>query len=125
MALMAWKDAYSVGNALLDSQHKQLIELVNDVNGDADLGEVLDGLRQYGEAHFRAEEDLLEAARYPDLEQHREHHEAFRAWLAEVIAARRSGGDAAVVRRDVHHYLSIWLANHLLVADKAFEPWLE
>jgi hemerythrin-like metal-binding protein len=125
MALMAWKDAYSVGNALLDSQHKQLIELVNDVNGDADLGEVLDGLRRYGDAHFRAEESLLEAARYPDLEQHRKHHEAFRAWLAEVIAARRSGGDAAVARRDVHHYLSIWLANHLLVADKAFEPWLD
>lgn len=125
MALMVWKDAYSVGNELLDNQHKRLIELANELNGDADLGEVLDGLREYGEAHFRAEESLLEAANYPELELHRSHHDAFRAWLAEVIAARNSGGDAAVVRRDVHHYLSIWLANHLLVADKAFEPWLD
>jgi hemerythrin-like metal-binding protein len=125
MALMVWKDDYSVGNELLDGQHKRLIDLVNDVNGDADLGDVLAGLREYGEAHFKAEESLLEAANYPDLELHRQHHDAFRAWLAEVVAARRSGGDAAVARRDVYHYLSVWLANHLLVADKAFAPWLE
>ncbi len=125
MALMVWKDDYSVGNALLDGQHKRLIELVNDVDSDADLGAVLDGLRDYGEVHFKAEESLLEAANYPELEPHRQQHDAFRAWLAEVIAAHGSGGDAAVVRRDVHHYLSVWLANHLLVVDKAFEPWLE
>jgi hemerythrin-like metal-binding protein len=122
---MVWKDAYSVGNELLDSQHKRLIELANELNGDADLGEVLDGLSRYGDAHFRAEESLLEAADYPDLEQHRKYHAAFRDWLEGVVEAYRSGGDGAVVRRDVHHDLSIWLANHLLVSDQAFEPWLD
>jgi len=125
MALMVWKDAYSVGNAVLDSQHKQLIALINELDGDADLAEVLEGLRRYGEAHFRAEESLLEAADYPDLEQHRKYHDAFRVWLEGVIDAHRSGGDAAVARQDIHHYLSVWLANHLLVYDKACEPWLE
>ena len=125
MALMVWKDAYSVGNALLDSQHKQLIDLVNELNGDAELAAVLAGLQRYGDVHFRAEESLLEAVGYPDLEQHRKYHQAFRDWLEGVVEAHRSGGDAAVARQDIHNYLCVWLANHLLVYDKAFEPWLD
>ncbi len=124
MALMVWKDAYSVGNEELDSQHRQLIELVNRLDGKADLAEVLDGLSHYAETHFRTEEGLLEIVDYPDLEEHRKYHAAFRSWLDGVIATHRSGGDTAVARRDVHHYLCVWLANHLLVHDQAFVPWL-
>jgi hemerythrin len=125
MAQMVWDDAYSVGNELLDSQHRNLIDLVNKVDGDGDLDEVLEGLRRYGDEHFAAEEGLLETAGYPDLDRHREQHAAFKAWLEGVIETYRSGGESAVVRRDVHHSLSVWLANHLLVYDKAFEPWLK
>ena len=125
MARMVWKDAYSVGNEVLDSQHKELIELVNEVNGDADLAEVLEGLRHYREVHFRTEEDLLQAADYPDLEEHRKFHDAFRSWLDGVMAAHRTGHDDDAVRWNVHHYLCVWLANHLLVHDKAFAPWLK
>ena len=125
MALMVWKDAYSVGNEVLDSQHRRLIELVNDLSREADLAVVLAGLREYGDTHFRTEESLLAAAAYPDLEEHRKYHEAFRRWLDGVIEAYEAGGDDVVARRDIHHYLCVWLANHLLVHDKAFAPWLE
>ena len=124
MARMEWKDAYSGGNELLDSQHKQLIELVNQLTGEAALPDVLEGLRRYADTHFQTEEGLLEAADYPDLEEHQKYHAAFRSWLDDVIAARDSGDESAVTRRDIHHYLCVWLANHLLVQDKAFESWL-
>ena len=124
MAQMEWQEAYSVGNPVLDSQHKELIALVNKVGGDVDLGEVLAGLRRYGETHFETEESLLEAAGYPDLEEHKKFHDAFRNWLGGVMAAYRAGEDDAAVRRDIHHYLCVWLANHLLVHDKAFASWL-
>ncbi len=124
MARMEWKDAYGVGNELLDDQHRQLIELVNQLGGDGDLAEVLDGLGRYAETHFETEEGLLEAAGYPDLEEHRKYHAAFRNWLDDVVATHRAGGDAAVARRDVYHYLCVWLANHLLVQDQAFASWL-
>ena len=68
MATMVWKDEYSVGNDLLDEQHKRLIEAVNELNGGAALGEVLATLRQYGDEHFRTEEGMLEASDYPDLD---------------------------------------------------------
>jgi len=125
MASMVWKDEYSVGNELLDSQHRRLIELVDALGGDADLGEVLDGLRKYGSEHFRAEEALLETTNYPDLEKHRSYHDAFRIWLDDVAEAHRSGGDLAPARGDIQSYLRVWLANHLLVYDKAFESYLK
>ncbi len=123
MAKMVWKDAYSVGNERLDAQHRKLIETVNALDGDAGLGGVLDSLREYADTHFRDEERLLAATSYPDLEQHHSHHRAFRAWLDNVVAAHR--GDTAVSRRDVHAYLKVWLANHLLVHDQAFKSHLE
>lgn len=125
MASMTWKDEYSVGNELLDSQHRRLIALVDALSGDADLGQVLDDLGQYCEAHFRSEEELLEDANYPDLDKHRSYHNAFRTWLNETAAAQKAGGEYAPARADVQSYLRVWLANHLLVYDKAFEPWLK
>lgn len=124
MARMVWKDAYSVGNEVLDNQHKQLIELVNRLGSGADLAEVLDGLRRYGDTHFRTEESLLEASGYPGLEEHRKFHDAFRSWLDGVMKAYRPSGEDAAVRRDIHHYLCVWLANHLLVQDQAFTAWV-
>ena len=124
MALMVWKDAYSVGNEVLDNQHKQLIELINKLGSDADLAEVLEGLRRYGETHFQTEEGLLAAAGYPDLAEHQKFHDAFRAWLDGVMEAYQPSGDDVAVRRDIHHYLCVWLANHLLVQDQAFASWV-
>ena len=28
-------------------------------------------------------------------------------------------------RRDLHAYLRVWIANHMLVQDAAFKSWLE
>ncbi len=123
MASMIWNDEYSVGNERLDAQHRKLMETVNALGGDAGLGGVLDSLREYADTHFRDEERLLEAASYPDLNQHRSHHRAFRAWLDGVVAAHR--GDAAVSRRDVYAYLKVWMANHMRVYDQAYVTHLK
>lgn len=125
MAKMVWKDAYSVGNERLDAQHRKLIETVNALDGDAGLGGVLDSLRDYADTHFRDEERLLAATSYPDLDRHHSQHMAFRGWLDGILAAHRSGGDAAVSRQDVYAYLKVWLANHLLVYDRAFAEHLK
>ena len=55
MAQMEWKDAYSVGNELLDSQHKQLIELVNQLTGEVPLSDVLEGLRRSADTPLRVD----------------------------------------------------------------------
>lgn len=124
MAKMVWKDEYSVGNKMLDTQHQQLLDLVNRLDGNEALDRVLEDLAHYADAHFRDEESLLEAVSYPDLDQHRTQHRAFSAWLNWILEQHRSKVDPIAIRGDLQVYLRIWIANHLLVFDMAFKRWL-
>ena len=125
MGNMVWKDEYGVGSELLDAQHRGLIELVNRLDGDEPLDRVLEELARYAGKHFRDEERLLKAVDYPGLAQQRNHHKAFRAWLDRARGTDRSGGGQSGTRRDLHAYLRVWIANHLLVQDAAFKSWLQ
>ncbi len=122
---MVWKDDYSVGNELLDAQHRGLIELVNRLDSDEPLDRVLEELARYAREHFRDEERLLKAAGYPGIVQQRNQHKAFRVWLDRTRGTERSGGASSGTRRDLHAYLCVWIANHMLVQDAAFKSWLE
>lgn len=122
---MAWKEEYSVGNDLLDEQHQRLIEIVNRIEGDEPIGDLLTELERYATEHFREEERLIEAAGYPEIDKQKQQHNAFRAWLDRLRQQHQAGGDQAVARQDLHSYLRVWLANHLLVYDMAFKSWLE
>lgn len=125
MGRMVWKDDYSVGNAVLDSQHRELMELVNRLDGDEPLSLLLEELARYAAIHFRTEEKLLQAVGYPDLDQQKFQHKAFRAWLDRTLADWDSGGERLVASRDLKAYLRVWIANHLQVYDAAFKPWLK
>lgn len=124
MANMAWKDEYSVGDETLDSQHRALFDLANRLDSDAPATEILDELIQYADQHFAAEEAMLEAVGYPDLARHRTQHKAFRAWLDMAIQQHRTNNGCCATRDDIISYLRVWIANHLLVYDMAFRPWL-
>ncbi len=125
MGNMVWKEEYSVGNAMLDEQHRRLIELVNRVDGGEPLDDILAALQEYAEKHFRDEERLLESVGYPDLDKQQYQHAAFSAWLDRLYRDHCEEGDSAVTRHDLQRYLRVWLANHLLVYDMAFKPWLD
>ena len=125
MGNMVWKEEFSVGNAMLDEQHRRLVELVNRVDGGEPLDDILAALQDYAEKHFRDEERLLESVGYPDLDKQQHQHGAFTAWLDRLYREHCEEGDSAVTRHDLQRYLRVWLANHLLVYDMAFKSWLE
>ena len=124
MAILEWNDTYSVGDAHLDAQHKGLIELINRLDDATRVGEVLDGLARYVAEHFRDEERMLEASDFPGLEAHKEQHRVFEVWLAEKQEAFRRGRGSPILRDSVQSYLRVWLANHILFADRAYSGYL-
>lgn len=125
MANMVWKEEYSVGDATLDGQHQQLVDLVNRLDSGAPITAVLDELSQFADAHFTAEEHMLAAVDYPDLVRHRTQHKAFRAWLDMALHQHRTDGGCCATRDDIRAYLRVWIASHLLVYDMAFASWLD
>ncbi|MGE4280595.1 MAG: bacteriohemerythrin [Magnetospirillum sp.] len=131
MVILAWDEAYSVGSAMIDSDHRILINLVNQLHDAMEtgqsrdvLGSVLNVLTEYVEHHFHREELLMERIGYPERINHVQNH---RELEAKVRAIRDCwlAGDRQVLDDEVLGFLKRWLSDHILRADRAYRPWIE
>ena len=69
---VVWKDAFSVGSAAIDAQHKGMFGLLNDLynalqegRSQKDISEIVEKARQYAKQHFASEEALWAKSRCP------------------------------------------------------------
>ncbi|HLO77753.1 MAG TPA: bacteriohemerythrin [Magnetospirillum sp.] len=131
MAVLVWNEAYGVGNAMLDSDHRILINLLNQLHDATETGQshavvgtVINVLVEYAEHHFRREEGLMAAAGYPDLAAHRQCHRQLEAQV-RAIRDRWSSGERGALDDEVMGMLKKWLTDHILGADKSYRPWIE
>jgi hemerythrin len=125
MALMNWKEEYSVKVASIDQQHKKLVELINQLHdamraqkGRETIGKVLSELVSYTQSHFKSEETLMQTHKYPALEAHKlEHH-----MLVKKVSDFQKEVDSGkvTVTIDVMNFLRDWLQNHILGTDKKY-----
>jgi hemerythrin len=128
MALL-WREQFSVGNDLIDSDQQYLIEIINraevslKVNNHAELTMVLDELARYGKSHFEREEGVAKAVGYPKADQLNVSH----AQLNEkLVAFKVQIGDtctqAAVAQFTA--FLRDWLIAHVIKEDMLMKPWM-
>jgi hemerythrin len=130
MAALTWKEDYSVGVGLMDTQHKQLFALINQLyeamqksTADETMKTVLPGLLNYTKMHFAAEEKLIQQAGYPDLEEHQAYHRLFTSKVAETVEKYKTTGLMPAV--SLVTFLKDWLSNHILVKDKHYGAYIE
>lgn len=131
MGLLAWSEAYAVGNPMLDSDHRILMSLINQLQDATETGQsrtvvgsVIGVLVEYTEHHFRREEALLAAAGYPHLDAHQATHRALEDKV-RAIRDRWNAGERSVLDDEVLSFLKRWLTEHILGADKSYRPWIE
>lgn len=125
-----WDENFSVGVEILNRQHRQIIQLINQLRLDTQDGlrrdSVVDALRrllQYSRDHFAAEEGLLERHGYPDLDAHRQQHRAFAGRLLDFCACAAAGQEA--LADDMLLFLSNWWVWHIQCEDMEYRPLLE
>jgi hemerythrin-like metal-binding protein len=123
--LLIWQDAWSVGISTIDYQHQKLVSILNELHeamsrgqGSRLLSGILDRLVTYTKEHFSAEERLLEAHRYFDLGAHRAEHRHLTGRVLELQSEFVAGRVTLSV--EVMQFLSEWLKNHILGADKRY-----
>jgi hemerythrin len=131
MAVVAWDDAMGVGSSVLDSDHRILIDLLNQLHDATETGQsrevvgsVLGVLAEYVEHHFRREEVMMAAVGVPDIEAHRRQHHALEARVA-ALRDRYQAGERGALDEDVVMLLKRWLTEHIMVLDKSYRPWME
>ena len=130
MEPIEWTDSFSVGVALLDEQHRRLIDMLNKMIKDpaADtrsetVADVLTDMTRYAQEHFKAEEELMNEHGYPRLDEHKEQHLGFQEKVARLCFATVKG--QASVPQELMEYLQKWLIHHILQEDMAFKPFFE
>lgn len=115
------------GNAMIDGQHKELIQKINDLldsceenGGKAAAVRMLNFLADYTEFHFQAEEKLQEEISYPGIEEHKKKHEEFTRTVEELheMLEEEEGPSAAFVEQ-VNKNVIEWLYGHIKSFDRS------
>jgi hemerythrin len=128
--LFPWSEKYQVGIGFVDTQHKQLVDIINRLHqamatgkGKDQLETTLQELIQYTKAHFAAEEKVLESHSYPDFPAHHAEHERLTSVVEEF--RRKLANKEVALSVGVMDFLKDWLGNHILGVDKRYAPFLK
>ncbi|MFZ4539133.1 MAG: bacteriohemerythrin [Propionivibrio sp.] len=119
-----WSDSLSVGISEIDEQHKNLVELINQLyeevivkSADGEIiKEALIELVHYTVVHFSLEESLFTRYGYPDLEAHCQYHRALKERLFKF--QEKGKMDSLVVNTELLSFLKKWLQSHIMIEDK-------
>ena len=116
-------DALSVCNTLIDQDHKELVNLVNELHqavqdgkSNETLGRILQALFTYTQEHFQREELLMEHINYVDKEAHLDQHKKM---IDQVVVLQDAFDRGRVeVANNTAELLRYWLTHHIMRTDK-------
>lgn len=125
---MMWSAEYRIGNAQIDSQHKQMIltleELMVTLKAPPSedqkkiFEETTKFLKNYVMVHFNTEELYQSAIGFTEVETHRKMHKEFIDKMRTMeIDLIRTDYEAAEVKK-LADYLLRWLIGHIMKEDK-------
>lgn len=128
MNLIEWNDNFSVNIADIDNQHKNLINLINELYNAMSKGkskeimeEIINKMINYANYHFTTEEDLMTKYGFSDYANHKKEHVNFIEKVQKFNEDYKRGN--VFVSIDVLNFLSNWLKNHILGTDKKYSAF--
>lgn len=130
MDLLHWTSAYSVGNVLLDAQHKKLFQIFNrlvesnNLKGhqeDSDFHEQLNELVLFTKEHIKTEDALMAQYGYDGLLEHKNEHIDFENELTEIVwkACQNRSDKVELIR-----FIYVRWIDHILHSDQKFHTSL-
>lgn len=133
MARFEWKSDYSVGDAVLDGQHRKMLAILNAL-ADAlaaptqDAGAsraIFDQVAAYVTEHFAYEEQLIADAGYPEerVAAHRLEHNRILRQLQHFESVFESG-DTRALEEMMPFVYGEWLIHHICETDRDYMPFI-
>lgn len=127
--LFNWTHELATGVNELDSQHKQLINLINTLyrgmkngHGRDVIQKILTELLDYTVYHFGTEEKYFDKFGYADTASHKRIHKQFTDKVKQFAQQYSSG--QADVSTDIMNFLRDWLVGHIKGTDKKYAPFM-
>jgi hemerythrin len=123
MALIEWRDEFSIGIPAIDKEHREMIDLLNEMAKNLETeNDVARGLKFFGDvhaninAHFALEERIMREHNYEDLINHKADHEV----LLDEIRYLMDEYEAGHYDQALHKLageLETWFSNHFKEMD--------
>ena len=122
MSLIEWKEQYSLGVAEVDHEHRELIDLINELyeivsseNSDLAVADFLGELYTRISAHFALEEKVMRDSNYDEYDDHKADHERLLDDIRDLMDDYEDG-----VYVDVEGFgkrLDEWFSEHFRTRD--------
>lgn len=128
MEFFIWEERLDTGIEVIDEQHKRIASYINDLHAaierrDKGLEEdTLIRLLDYTQSHLMFEEQMLEAANFPTLKEHRASHDLFKRRIDHYFKHHYEGKPIAT---PLISELKMWLTTHILHEDHEYIPYIE
>jgi putative two-component system hydrogenase maturation factor HypX/HoxX len=117
-----WHDYYQMGDELVDSQHKDLFILADQLASSINREELIKNAKliyQHVKEHFSAEEDLMEKSGFRSYKGHvREHN----VMLEKLIEMDQKIINADWRQSDIQEFMDRW-GKHIIHSDMAFNAY--
>jgi hemerythrin len=130
--VVEWDDSYSVGVELIDSQHKELVKMTNELFLGCQKGgaaaeiyfmKTIQGAVKYVKTHFSTEEIIMERLKYPEFLTHKKEHENFVSKVLKEVKDFESAKNFAPL--EFARYLQDWVLNHIAKSDKKYGAFFD
>lgn len=134
--MIQWSEKYSTGSDTLDYQHQTLIDNINQLEQVLSLThplredceymvQMVDFLEFYANAHFKAEEECMEAFRCPAHALNQQAHANFMLIFGAFKAHNRAEAFPREIVEQLHGVASSWIVEHILRVDTQLRPCIK
>ena len=124
-----WDYALTTGDAMLDNQHKYLIETLNKLgnaitngHGKDNIAKILGKLKFYADWHFGKEEKCMETFHCLAIEKNKKAHAVFIEKIDKFQKEYIESSGSDELAQKVHESISDWIINHILIIDGELYP---
>ena len=129
---LVWTERLSVGNAMIDSEHKVLLGMINEAEcairarDSVALPQAFKRLEDCVRAHFANEETIARAINFPFTHNKLEHQYVQKElqFMKEELMAK-SGMWSESAAEHYSYFLSEWMVEHILKEDILMKPMLQ
>jgi hemerythrin-like metal-binding protein len=123
LTLIEWRTEFETGVAEVDHEHKELVDLINELHDQIDADAPRDTVSEFlGDvfakisAHFALEETVMRKHDYDEYTDHKADHERLLDDLRDIMDDFESGSGSDY-KKALSHAVRDWFVNHFKTKD--------
>ena len=125
---LKWEAEYCTGDSVIDKALQQVVNYINllhqalkNEKDEETVNEILAGLTEYSEYHFKLEEEKMKELGYPNIDIHIQEHQIFSDRLSKLSDDMKKKNVSVNLR--LLKFMKVWFSGHILNTDKKFHEF--